>query len=253
MRRHLLSAAIAVLVAGQSFAQMRPSAEQVGSWVLTCPTAANCLLRHRSWLLPPPTAGGPSAALEVVWRGGRAVPVVAIRGLSVGAALGSVLLLQANAATKFDDAAEMDLPCAPDGGAMVCVPTGAAAVDAASELATSRIVLVRLRLHPGGGTPLPELSRSLELQQTSAALARFRATSPVGEAEPAIAGLDLRGIPRPSRPRCRVPRRAGGFVAKHRRLAWRQTVLTKAGRPQATERCRYAPATALLARVSPCA
>jgi hypothetical protein len=193
MRRHLLSAAMAVLVAGHSLAQVRPSAEDIGPWVLTCPTAANCLLRHRSWLLPP-TVVGPSAALEVVWRGGRAMPVVAIRGLSVGTALGSVLLLRANATAKFDDATEMDLPCAPDGGALVCVPTGAASVDAASELATSRMVLVRLRLHPGGGTPLPELSRSLELQQTSVALARFRAASPVGEAEPAIAGLDLRGF-----------------------------------------------------------
>jgi hypothetical protein len=193
MRRHLLSAAIAILVAGQSFAQVRPSAEDIGSWVLTCPTSGNCLLRHRSWLLPP-AGGGPSAALEVVWRGGRAVPVVAIRGLSVGAALGGALLLQANAATRFDSAAEMDLPCAPDAGAIVCVPTGAVATDAASQLAASRMVLVRLRLHPGGGTPLPDLSRSLELQQTTTALARFHATSPVGEAEPAIAGLDLRGF-----------------------------------------------------------
>ena len=193
MRRHLLSAAIAVLLGGQSFAQVRPSAEDIGSWVLICPTAANCLLRPRSWLLPP-TGGAPSAALEVVWRGGRAVPAVAIRGLSVGAALGGVLLLQANAATKFDATPEMDLPCVPDGGAILCVPTGAAAVDAASELATSHMVLVRLRLHPGAGTPLPELSRSLDLQETTTALARFRATSPVSAVEPAIAGLDLRGF-----------------------------------------------------------
>jgi hypothetical protein len=193
MRRRLLSAAIAILVGGQSSAQVRPSAEDIGSWVLTCPTTANCLLRHRSWLLPP-TGGGPSAALEVMWHGGRAVPVVAIRGLSVGGALGGILLLQTSATTKFDDAPEMDLPCAPDGSAIVCAPTGATAVDAASELSTSRMVLVRLRLHPGGGAPLPELSRSLELQQTAGALARFRATSPVGGAEPAIAGLDLRGF-----------------------------------------------------------
>jgi hypothetical protein len=194
VRRHLLFAVIAVLVGGQSFAQMRPSAEDIGSWILGCPASGNCLLRHRSWLLPPPTVGGPSAALEVVWRGGLAVPVIAIRGLSVGAALGGVLLLQANAAAKFDDASEMDLPCAPDGGAVVCMPTGAAAVDAASELAASRRVLVRLRLRPGVATPLPAISRSLELQQTTAALARLRATSPVGEAEPAIQGLDLRGF-----------------------------------------------------------
>jgi len=193
MRRYLLSAAIAILVGGQSSVQVRPSDEDIGSWVLTCPTTANCLLRHRSWLLPP-TGGGPTAALEVMWHGGRAVPVVAIRGLSVGGALGGVLLLQTNATTQFDDAPEMDLPCAPDGSAIVCAPTGAAAVDAASELASSRMVVVRLRLHPGGATPLPELSRSLELQQTTAALTRFRATAPVGGAEPAIAGLDLRGF-----------------------------------------------------------
>ena len=193
MRRHLLSAAIAVLVGGQSFAQVRPSAENIGSWVLTCPTAANCVLRHRSWLLPP-IGGGPNAALEVVWRGGRAVPMVAIRDLSVGAALGGVLLMQANAAMKFDDASEIDLPCAPNSGAIVCVPTGAAAADAASQLTISHMVLVRLRIHPGGATPLPEISRSLELQQTTAALARLRATASVGEAGPAIAGLDLRGF-----------------------------------------------------------
>jgi len=193
MHRHLFSSAIAVLVGGQSFAEVRPSVEDIGSWLLTCPTTTNCLLRHRSWLLPP-TGGGPTAALEVTWRGGRAVPAVAIRGLSVGGALGGVLLLQANAATKFDDASEMDLPCAPDGGAIVCVPTGAAAADAASELATSRMVSVRLRLHPGGATTLPEISRSLELQQTTAALVRFHATSRVGMAEPVIVGLDLRGF-----------------------------------------------------------
>lgn len=193
MRRHLLSVAIAVLVGGQSSMQVRPSAEDIGSWVLTCPTTANCLLRHRTWLLPP-IGGGPTAALEVTWRGGRAVPAVAIRGLSVGGALGGVLLLQATAATKFDDASEMDLPCAPDGGAIVCVTTGPAAADAASELATSRMVSVRLRLHPGGATPLPEISRSLELQQTTAALVRFHATSRVGMAEPVIVGLDLRGF-----------------------------------------------------------
>ena len=193
MRRLLLSAAIAVLVGGQSLAQMRPAAEDIGSWVLACPTAANCLLRHRTWLLPP-AVGGPSAALEVVWHGGRAMPAVAIRGASVAGALGGVLLLQANAATKFGDAAEMDLPCAPDGGAIVCMPSSAAAIDAASALITSRMVLVRLRLHPAGAPPPPEISRSLELEQTTTALARFRATSPVGRAEPAIAGLDLRGF-----------------------------------------------------------
>jgi hypothetical protein len=193
MRRHLLSAAIAVFVGGQSSAQVRPSAEDIGSWVLTCPTAANCVLRHRSWLLLP-IGGEPSAALEVFWRGGRAVPTVAIRHLSVGAALGGVLLMQANAAMKFDDASEIDLPCAPNSGAIVCVPTGAAAADAASQLTNSRMVLVRLRIHPWSATPLPEISRSLELQQTTAALVRLRATAPVGEPGPAIAGLDLRGF-----------------------------------------------------------
>jgi hypothetical protein len=52
------------------------------------------------------------------------------------------------------------------------------------------VALVRVRLHP----LLADVSRSLELLRTADAVVRFGATSPVGEAGPAIAGLDLRGF-----------------------------------------------------------
>ena len=54
--------------------------------------------------------------------------------------------------------------------------------------------MVRIRLSIPGVTALPEQSRSLDLQQTTEALAAFRATAPASESVPVIAGLDWRGF-----------------------------------------------------------
>ncbi len=100
--------------------------------MLTCPAEARsepCLLRHRSGVLAQ-SAGGMSASLEVLYRGGQFIPVVAMRGLSTQAALGGVLALQASVGLRFDGAPRIELACGLDGGAVVCAPT----VDAAARL-----------------------------------------------------------------------------------------------------------------------
>ena len=152
MRRHLLSVAMAVLVAGHSLAQVRPSAEDIGG--------AGCSPADRRQLPVAPSKLGCCRQLSLDraprWKwygaaGGRCQSWLSV-GLSVGTALGSVLLLlRANATAKFDNATRWTCRARRTVVRWCGVPTGAASVDAASELATSRMVLVRLRLHPAAG------------------------------------------------------------------------------------------------------
>jgi len=188
-------AAIALLIGGQAAAQPRPTTEEIGSWVLSCPADAKddaCSLRHRSAIMPP-MPGGPTAALEIQRRGNQYIPVVAVRGLSMQAAIGSVLELQANVSLRFDNAPRTELHCGLDGAAVVCAPAAEATASAASQLASARNMLVQAQLSLPGGITLPEQSRTLELLRTADALARLRATAPAGEAAPALPGLDWRG------------------------------------------------------------
>ncbi|MEJ0016880.1 MAG: hypothetical protein WDN25_09965 [Acetobacteraceae bacterium] len=185
----------ALLPGGQAAAQDRPASEEIGSWILTCPADAKadpCRLRHRTWVMPP-GSGTPGAALEVVHRAGRFVPVVALRGLPTATALAGLLTLQPTAGLRFDAAPRTALDCTLDTGAVVCAPLDAASASAAGELTVSRSVLVQVRLTLPG-TPLPEQERSLELSRTADALARFRATAPESEAMPVVPGLDWRGF-----------------------------------------------------------
>jgi hypothetical protein len=194
MARALLFAAIALLFGGSAGAQTRPASQVIGSWVLSCPDAKSmpCQLRHRASMQP--GTSGPSAALEVLYRGDLFVPVVTLRGVSMQAALGGVLAVQSDVALSFDNLAPIALGCGLDGGALVCAPSGDAAAAAAAALNTAHSVVVRIRLSIPGMTSLPEQSRSLDLQQTAEALAAFRATAPASESVPVIAGLDWRGF-----------------------------------------------------------
>ena len=157
MRGRLRVAAVVLLIAGPVAAQTRPASEEIGSWVLSCPAEARaetCLLRHRSGVLAQ-GAGGTSAALEVLYRGGQFIPVVAIRGLSTQAALGGVLAVQASVGLRFDGAPRIELSCGPDGAAVVCAPGVDAAPAAAGQLVSARSVLVQVRLGLPGGWGCP--------------------------------------------------------------------------------------------------
>jgi hypothetical protein len=190
MPNRLRLAALALVLAGAAAAQ------EIGSWVLTCPNGANtepCQLRHQSWVLPP-GAGRPGAALEVLRRDEQFVPVIAIRGLSIQAALGGVLALKATVGLRFDNARPIGLACGLDGAAVVCAPGPTETASAASQLAAAHSVVIQVQLSLPGMVTMPEQSRVLDLLGTAEALARFRATSPNGETLPVVAGLDWRGL-----------------------------------------------------------
>ena len=195
MPRVLLLAAIFLLFGDRANAQVRPAAEEIGSWVLSCPDAkaSPCQLRLRQSVIQA-SANGPTASLEVVHRGNLFVPVVALRGMSMQAAIGGALAVQTNVALRFDAQPWTELACGLDGGAVLCTPAPDAAAPAAAALPDAHSVLVRVRITLPGVTALPEQSRSLDLQSTAEALARFRGTAPASESVPVIAGLDWRGF-----------------------------------------------------------
>jgi len=186
-------AALALLIGGPAAAQPRPASEQIGSWVLACPAAGLCQLRHASWLLPPGT-GRPGVSLEVLRLGGQFVPVVAVRGLTTQAAFGGVLALNADVDLSFDGGGRVALVCNADGGAIVCAPEGAEAAGAAASLANAHTAELRIQLGLPGVVTLPEQSRTLELQRTAEALVRFQATGAANATMPALPGLDWRGF-----------------------------------------------------------
>jgi len=172
-------------------AETRPAEEQIGSWELSCPSAADspCVLRHRNWVLPP---GGtrPTAAVEVQRRGDALVPVVAVRGLPMQAALGGVMVMKPAVGLRFDTGPRIELSCGLDDGAILCAPQGAALGAAAAALPNARSVTVQIALTVTGMGALPEQDRVLDLAGTPQALARYRAMGISGEALPAEAGLD---------------------------------------------------------------
>lgn len=189
-------AVLALLIAGPLAAQPQPALDQIGSWLLTCPAdmkSEPCRMRHQAWVLPP-GSGHPSAALEVLRRRDLLIPAIAMRGLTMQAALGGMLALKASVSLRFDAGQPVDLVCGLDGAAVVCAPEGTQAASAGSQLAAAHSVLVQMQLSLPGVIALPEQSRALDLQRTSEALARFRATAPAGEALPAIPGLDWHGF-----------------------------------------------------------
>lgn len=185
--------AVPLLLGGAGATPARPPSQAIGSWVLSCPPTGSCQLRHRTWVVLP-GVDTPGVALEVVQRGRQFVPVMAIRGLSAEVALGAVLSVQASVWLRFDAAPRIPLDCGPDGGAVVCAPSDTVAPQVAGELAAAHTVLAQVGLGLIGGTALPEQSRSLELDGTADALARFRATAPANEAIPVVPGLDWRGF-----------------------------------------------------------
>jgi hypothetical protein len=176
------------LLVAPAAAQTRPSSETIGTWVLSCPAAA-CELRYQNWIVPPGTSL-PGVALEVMKRGDQFVPVVAVRGLSLQAALGGIVALQIG--LRFDNATRLGLTCSLAGSDVACAPEGTAAALAAEQLPAAHSVAIQVAFPAAAG--FPEQSWTLDLRRTAEALSRFRSTAPVGESAPSIPGLDWRGL-----------------------------------------------------------
>lgn len=161
----------------------QPSIETIGSWQLGCITdpmtdQGSCTLRHRLWLEEP--VGGdaprPGVGLEVLLRGGFAVPAVVARDLTLDSARLALLGVLGDAQLRFGREPATTLPCALEGWSLVCAPRADQRAAAAGQLAAAASVLVRLPQNPitgAGGEPL-----ALDLSQTGAAIQRLRARMP---------------------------------------------------------------------------
>ncbi len=171
--------------------------EEIGSWRLTCiadrmTDRAECQLRHRDPVERANAAAGSSLLLEVQDRGGRLVPVVIARDLTLEGAGRGLLALTGTAQLRFPPNRYFEFPCGLEGRNLVCAPKPEDAVRAAEELPQASVALVRMvGLGTGGGAEPVELP----LQRTRDALVRYRARVPEGSATtPTSGGLTLQDI-----------------------------------------------------------
>jgi hypothetical protein len=170
--------------------------EEIGTWRLACVAdrmtdRADCQLRHRDPVERAQGAGGSSLLLEVQDRGGRLVPVVAARDLTMEAAGRGLLALTGTAQLRFPPNRHFEFPCTLEGRTLVCAPRPEDAARAAEELPGAGTALVRMvgfGAGSGGAEPV-----ELRLERTRDALARYRARVPEGSGPAAAApsGMSL--------------------------------------------------------------
>ncbi|MCR0983022.1 hypothetical protein [Roseomonas populi] len=162
--------------------------ESVGSWILSCSLdrmtdRSECRMLHRQPVAPA-SAGLAALALEVADRGGKLVPVVTARDLSLEGAGRGLLALTGTAQLRFPPNRLFDMPCGLESRSLVCAPREADLARAAAELPGATRVLVRIDglLVPEGQAMKEPVE--LPLSGTADALARFRARQPEGTAPP---------------------------------------------------------------------
>jgi hypothetical protein len=169
---------------------------EIGTWRLTCAMdrmtdRTACTLLHQQ-PVERSEPGRPSLALEIADRGGRLVPVVALRGLTLESASRGLLALAGTAQLRFPPNPMFEMPCGLEGRSLVCAPRPEDAARAERELAEAGRVLVRL-VGPGGGASTAE-PVELPLAGTREAMARYRQHVPPGTAPPEPPGLDAREL-----------------------------------------------------------
>jgi hypothetical protein len=185
--------AMAAAAFGQAPGPAGAVPEEIGSWRLGCVAdrmtdRAECLMRHRE---PVERAQGTGASLvlEVADRGGRLVPQVVARDLTLEGASRGILALTGTAQLRFPPNRLFEMPCGLEGRALVCAPRPEDAVRAAQELAEAPTVLVRMVGIGAGGTGAEPVE--LRLERTRDALARYRSRVPEGSAAAPSQGLSL--------------------------------------------------------------
>ncbi|WP_376099171.1 hypothetical protein ACE7GA_10545 [Roseomonas sp. CCTCC AB2023176] len=170
--------------------------ETFGPWLLTCfqdrmTDTAECRMLHRQ-PVEPAAPGHAALALEVVDRGGRLVPAVTARDLTLEGAARGVLAVTGTAQLRFPPNRFYDMPCTLEGRSLVCAPRDADLARAATELPAADRALVRIT-----GLLVPEAQAMREpveirVSDTGPALARFRSRVPAGSAPPPPPGFDVR-------------------------------------------------------------
>jgi hypothetical protein len=194
MRRmkHLATLLGLALLAGAAHAQ---TTETIGPWQLVCVTdrmtdRSDCRLRHRD-LIEPGAAGRPGLVLELLDRGGRVIPAVTARDLSIEDASRGLLAFTGTAQLRFPPNRLFEMPCGFEGRSLVCAPRTEDAARATEELPRASAVLVRMQVTAaqGGGEPA-----ELRLAETGEAIRRLRARMPEGTAPQPPAGFDARDL-----------------------------------------------------------
>ena len=193
----LLMAPIAAQAQPTQAQPAAPAAEEIGSWRLSCAVdrmtdRTACVLRHRDWV-ERPAAGGTGLALEVIDRGGRLVPAVTARDLTLDSAARGLLALTGTAQLRFPPNRLFEMPCGLDGRSIICAPKAEDAARAEAELLPADRALVRV-VGAGAGSATTEPTE-LRLANTREALARFarQATrDPTGPDASPPAGFDAR-------------------------------------------------------------
>lgn len=187
LRANALAALAVLALAGPAAAQTTtPSGvppEEIGSWRLSCVAdrmtdRADCQLRHRDPVDRAQGAAGSSLLLEVQERGGRLVPVVIARDLTLDGAQRGLLALTGTAQLRFPPNRFFEMPCTLEGRSLVCAPKAEDIGRASEELAAAATALVRM-VGFGAGSDRAE-PVELRLDRTRDALARYRARVPEG-------------------------------------------------------------------------
>lgn len=191
----LAVAGCAATAAAQTTTPAAVPPEEIGSWRLSClqdrmTDRADCQLRHREPVERAQGAAGSSLLLEVQDRGGRLVPVVVARDLTLEGAGRGLLALTGTAQLRFPPNRFYEFPCGLEGRNLVCAPRPEDAARAAEELPAASTALVRMVGYgAGSGSEEPV---ELRLDRTREALARYRARVPEGSVPtPAPAGSAL--------------------------------------------------------------
>lgn len=190
----LLATAL-VLLPALAFAQ--PAPEAIGPWQLACVTdrmtdRTACTLRHRDWVERPSVGVG--LAFEILDRGGRLLPAVTARDLSLDSVSRGLLAVAGSAQLRLGGGTMMEMPCGLEGRSLICLPRSADAPRAAQELPGAERALVRMA-GLGSNSNAATEPTELRLAETSAAMEGLRRRQPAGSSPaPADSGLDLGGL-----------------------------------------------------------
>lgn len=162
----------------------------IGTWRLSCSTdrmtdRSVCQMVHAQ-PVERSEPGRSSLALEIVERGGRLVPAVTARNLTLDGAARGLLALAGSAQLRFPPNRFFEMPCELQGRSLVCAPRPEDLSRAETELVSAERVLIRMQGLAGAGAEPVELP----LGRTAEALARLRREAPpgaLGAAEPPAA------------------------------------------------------------------
>jgi hypothetical protein len=193
--RVMLRLATSLLLAALALPAAAQTVEEIGPWRLVCAVdrmtdRADCRLRHRD-PLEPGAAGRPGLVLELLDRGGRVVPAVTARDLSLEDASRGLLAFTGTAQLRFPPNRLFEMPCGFEGRSLICAPRAEDAARAGEELPRAATVLLRMQVTgaQGGGEPA-----ELRLAETAEAIRRLRARMPEGSAQQPPAGFDARDL-----------------------------------------------------------